>query len=427
MKAKLIAQIFNNSLIYIVANIINAALPLALMPILTRILSPTEYAQIAMFQAVVGVGLGIVGFNTVSATGRQYYEHKLEKEKLSIYIGNATLIMLISVAVCIIFIWLGSRELERATDLSIWGIYGALAICVGTFFIQLQLVQWQVRGLARRYAVLQIVVAAATAGAIVVLVVLYRWGVWGRISAQIGSSVIFGLLCLVYLRAEGMVTIQFDKAYFNDALRFGFPLINHTVGALMLGVADRFILKDQIGLPGLAQYVVAAQIASGLGLVYDAINKAYTPWLFEKLKKNVRSEKRNIVIITYFYFVGTVLFATAAAICGGWLIKIIAGEKYADAATLIGIMVYGQSLFAMYLMVTNYVFYAKRTVSLGLVSLAAGFFNIGLLFLFSHFWGATGAAVAWSVAMGARFLGTWAIAQRSHPMPWFSLGKPSAV
>ncbi|MCV5446120.1 oligosaccharide flippase family protein, partial [Escherichia coli] len=42
-----------NSSIYLAANILNAAIPFILIPILTRYLTIEEYGQIAMFQMLI--------------------------------------------------------------------------------------------------------------------------------------------------------------------------------------------------------------------------------------------------------------------------------------------------------------------------------------------------------------------------------------
>jgi len=69
----------------------------------------------------------------------------------------------------------------------------------------------------------------------------------------------------------------------------------------------------------------------------------------------------------------------------------------------------------MYLMVTNYVFYSKRTGLLSAVTIFSGVLNVGLLLLLVESQGLAGAAIAYSIAMGVRFLLTWWVAQRRVP------------
>ena len=43
----------SGTLIYLVSNVLNAAIPFALLPVLTRVLDPSEYGQVAMFQTLL--------------------------------------------------------------------------------------------------------------------------------------------------------------------------------------------------------------------------------------------------------------------------------------------------------------------------------------------------------------------------------------
>jgi O-antigen/teichoic acid export membrane protein len=102
------------------------------------------------------------------------------------------------------------------------------------------------------------------------------------------------------------------------------------------------------------------------------------------------------------------------------VIVIVAGTQYRAAGDVIGWLVLGQGFGGMYLMVTNYIFFSKKTGLLSVVTLASGLVNVALLFALVGTYGAEGAGMAFSCAMGLRFLLTWAVAHYRHPMPWFS-------
>jgi Na+-driven multidrug efflux pump len=76
-------------------------------------------------------------------------------------------------------------------------------------------------------------------------------------------------------------------------------------------------------------------------------------------------------------------------------------------------------------MVTNYIFYSKRTALLALSTLTSGLIGIGLLFIFIDYLGLKGAAVAYAISMALKFLMTWFVANLRHPMPWFNFERSS--
>lgn len=165
--------------------------------------------------------------------------------------------------------------------------------------------------------------------------------------------------------------------------------------------------------------MVAVQFATALALIFDAINKAYVPWLFERLKRDNSQEKRQIVRFTYGWYVLILLGAALAFLVGPWLVTFVAGEKYAKAGDVIGWLALGQVFGGMYLMVTNYIFFSKRTGLLSLATIFSGLINVALLVALIGQFGLEGAGYAFCIAMGLRFILSWGIAQIRHPMPWF--------
>jgi Na+-driven multidrug efflux pump len=79
----------------------------------------------------------------------------------------------------------------------------------------------------------------------------------------------------------------------------------------------------------------------------------------------------------------------------------------------------------MYLMVTNYVFYAGKTAQLAIVTLISGLFNVGVSYLLIRAHGVIGAAQAFAAAQALLFVLTWFVAQRARPMPWLRAVVPA--
>jgi O-antigen/teichoic acid export membrane protein len=181
------------------------------------------------------------------------------------------------------------------------------------------------------------------------------------------------------------------------------------------------VINAKLGAADVGIYMTAAQLAAGLGLIFDAINSAYVPWLFERLKRNETQEKRQIVRWTYFYFLvlaGVVILAFTLA---PRVLVLVTGDKYAAGAKVISWLILGWVLHGMYLMVTNYVFFSKRTGLLSLSTITAGLLNVGLLLVLVPYQGLRGAAIAFAISSAVKLILTWSAAQRSHPMPWFDL------
>lgn len=407
--------------IYLFSNILNAVIPFILLPILTRYLSPEEYGEVAMFQTLLGALGAFIGMTFVGAANRKYYDANLNKAELAEFIGSCIQLAVISAMIVFSVLFLFRSDFSEWLALPPSYILFAVLVSLSTVILSLRLGQWQVSKQAVKYGALQVSNSLVNMLLSLLLVVALLQGAAGRIDAQIITSIVFLVVALLLLKKDRLFKIfTWRKDFLTEALKFGVPLMPHIAGGFLLNSVDRFVINQEIGLAEAGIYMVAVQLTAAVGIVFDAINKAYVPWLFERLKADVHKEKQKIVKLTYLWFLVIVMGVTLAFFIGPWLVVFIAGEKYARAGEVIGWLALGQGFQGMYLMVTNYIFYSKKTGLLSVASIGSGLLNLILLVIFIRLIGLEGAAIAFAVSMGIRFLLTWLVAQKRHPMPWFS-------
>lgn len=416
------------SAVYLTSNILNAAIPFALLPILTRLLSPEEYGEVAMFQTLIGALTAFIGLSLHGAAGRRFYDGNLAENDLKEFIGSCLQILCVTTLITFSVLFLFSGKFSQWLGLDTRWVLLATLTTAATVVVQIRFVQWQVRKKVKSYGALQVSRSLFDVGLSLLLVVVFVQGSDGRIVAQIIAALSFALLALCLLKRDGLIRFfAWRPDSIREALMFGVPLIPHVGGMFLLTTVDRFVINSELGLAEAGVYMVAVQFGMTLSLLFDAINKAYVPWLFERLKRDNENEKRQIVRYTYVWYCFILLGAGLAFIVGPWLITLVAGEKYARAGDVIGWLVLGQVFNGMYLMITNYIFFSKRTGLLSLTSILSGLVNFLLLVVLVRQLGIEGAAYAFCFAMALRFLLSWFVAQRRHPMPWFALCKKSPL
>ena len=212
----------------------------------------------------------------------------------------------------------------------------------------------------------------------------------------------------------------------REALAFGAPLIPSTVGIFLIGLADRFIINHRLGLAQAGLYMVAVQLGLAMSVATDAFNKAFVPWLYESLKSNSEAAKLKLVRGTWLYFAVALSVASLVALSSYWILYLVAGSKYTGAAGALAGQAFGQAFGGMYLMVTNYIFYAQKTRSLALVTFSAGLLGFGLAWFLVPIMGISGAGVAFATTMALRFVLTWVLAHKVCPMPWLTFSAAAA-
>lgn len=422
MLAKLKRNTFlAGSAVYLFSNVLNAAIPFALLPVLTRYLTPEEYGEVAMFQTLLGALMAFIGLSLHGAAGRKFYDGNLGENDLKEFIGSCLQILAITTMFTVAVLLTFQSQFSQWLGLDQKWVLLAALVTAGNMIAQIRLGQWQVRKKAKYYGVLQVSKSLLNVGLSLALVVVFLQGADGRILGQGAAVAIFAVLALWLLKRDNLLTFSVWRPdYVKEALKFGVPLIPHVGGMFLLSTVDRFVINSELGLSQAGIYMVAVQFGMALALVFDAITKAYVPWLFERLKRNYESEKKRIVKNTYIWYVVILFLALVSFIIGPPVITFIAGESYSAAGEVIGFIVLGQVFNGMYLMVSSYIFFSKKTGLLSAASLFSGVINLILLFVFVPKLGIIGAAYAFCLSMALRFLLSWGAAQKRHPMPWFN-------
>ncbi|EKO3914303.1 oligosaccharide flippase family protein [Vibrio metschnikovii] len=407
-----------NSTIYLASNIINALVPFLLLPILTRYLTPDEYGQIAMFQTLITALAALTGLNAVGAANRKFYENH-DGTTLALFNGTCLHILLISTLTLGVVSFFLSIELGQWLNIPTTWVYFALVISSANFIIQLRLGQWQIRERAVSFGIMQVSQSVLVLLLSLGLIVGLQQGSSGRVDALMATSIVYAVLGLLLLyRDRLLILLPLKKAFFKEALSFGVPLVPHVVGIFLLSSIDRFFINQQLGVAEAGIYMLAVQLSLGMAVVFDAINKALVPWLFRALSDNNPRQLQRVIKFTYCFFVIVAGLGGLSFIVGPWVVTWIAGPEYQRATTVIGWLCLGQAFGGMYLMVTNYIFYAKRTGALSIVTILTGLFNIALLICLIERMGIVGVAMAFSISMFIRFIATWWLASRVSSISW---------
>ncbi|MFR9701351.1 lipopolysaccharide biosynthesis protein [Aeromonas sanarellii] len=410
--------LLRKSTIYLASNILNALVPFLLLPILTRYLTPDEYGQIAMFQTLITGLAALTGLNAVGAANRKFYD-KHDASALALFNGTCLHILLLSSLTLGVVCFFLSAELSQWLNIPTSWVYFALVISSANFIIQFRLGQWQIRERAVSFGVMQVSQSVLVLILSLALIIGFQQGAAGRVDALMATSVVYAVLGLLLLyRDRLLVLLPLKKAFFKEALSFGVPLVPHVVGIFLLSSIDRFFINRQLGVAEAGIYMLGVQLSLGMAVVFDAINKALVPWLFRTLSDNNPHQLQRLVKFTYFFFAIVAGLGGLSFIVGPWVVTWIAGPEYQRAATVIGWLCLGQAFGGMYLMVTNYIFYAKRTGTLSAVTISTGLLNIALLVYLIEHMGIVGVAMAFAISMCIRFFATWWLASRVSAVSW---------
>jgi O-antigen/teichoic acid export membrane protein len=372
-----------------------------------------------MFQALVG-GLGaFVGVGIAAGVARKHYDTGITPEGLRRFNAASLQLLLASAIVSFVILTIFGAALSGVLGLELSWMQYAVIVSASAVIVQVRLAEWQVRNRALAYGAFQVAQSVVNTLSSLLLVVGLAWGANGRIAGQAGSMVLFAGIGLALLWRDGLLAFfTWEPRELIQVATFGLPLMPHVLAAFVLFSVDRIVIKSELGLAEVGIYMVAVQLASGVSLVFDSISRAYMPWLFEHLQRDDPQEKRRVVRTTYKWFAVILAGAGCVFVVGPEAVALLAGERYAKAGNVIGWLILGQAFLGMYVLLSSYLIYGKRTGLLSAVTVFSAALYIGLLLLLVRSYGLHGAAIGFAAAMALRFLLTWRAAHVSHPMPW---------
>ena len=136
----------------------------------------------------------------------------------------------------------------------------------------------------------------------------------------------------------------YDKALWGYALSFNIPLLAHYLSETLLNQTDRIMINAFWGTSEAGIYSVAYSAASLFTIFSSALNTAFVPWTYQKLKAgDYRSiEKVGYAVLGFLAVILSVMIMFAPEV-----IYILAGSQYTGAVYLIPTL--GASVFFGYM------------------------------------------------------------------------------
>ncbi len=416
MKQRIDIKLVKPLSIYIVTNIINAAIPFLLLPFLTIYLTPSDYGIVAMFQVLFSAVLPFVGLNIVGAISRQYFE----KESIDFpqYVTNSLYILVISTILVLIVFFVFGNIISTYTLFPRTWLWVVILYSFGQNLAQVILALWQVQYKALKYGVFRIFRTILDIGLSIFIIIVLKETWEGRIKGQVIAISFFSLIAIIYLYRENWLKSSINFNYIKHALKFGVPLIPHILGSVIITFSDRIFIANMVGLSEMGLYSVGYQVGMIIYILQNSFNLAWVPWFYEKLKLNKESIKLKIVKFTYLYNILILVVVILLIIFTPIFFDVFISKDYSSATAFVSWIALGFAFNGMYKMVVNYIFFIEKTYIIGVITAFTAVLNLCLNYFLIKANGAVGAAQATTISFFIEFVLVWIISAKLFKMPW---------
>lgn len=388
---ELLTQILRNDSLKTISNYFTGeasvkAIGVITIPVLTRILSPSEYGYLSIINSLISIFIIILPLNQQVSLRPRYLK---EEKNFDEYLGT----VLISAIIIGLFfsILLKGFSQKIAVFFNIPVILFQLSILAAFIRIIKEIYFRTLLAFnnSKKYAITNFLFYSGDAIATICFAYfLLNEKYLGKAYAQI----IVGLLFLIYsfYRLNSYTAWKFKAVHLKASLLFSMPLIFHAISHYVLAQFDRIIINQVIGTTETGFYSLAYSVGSLLMITITAVNNSWIPYFFKKIKASQHAEIENGV---GKYYNLVLISGLIIALFGKELISIFAPPEYTEAYLLIPVIVISNVFVYLYMIYANYAFYNGRTYMISVNTLIAGSLNILLNYLLVPKYGYSVAAV----------------------------------
>lgn len=410
----MIRQLFKDSVVYGLASILSQGIPILIVPVYTRFLSPDSYGGLDMLTVFASLINLTVALEISQGLARSYADTGTDHER-SLYASTAFWFSAAAYSLFAIISLVFSGPLSSfLLDGTKWEPVFRIAVMAtalnGIFlFLQNQL-RWILK--PKAYAVCSVAYAVLSTGIGILLVTAYDSGVAGIFYGQIIGALAGGLLAWFPARYLFKAVFSMDKC--KEMLIFSTPLVPSSISVLVAVYVDRIAIKQLMTLADLGVYAVGFRIASVVNLLMVGLYSALTPLIYRHYNKE--STPSDIARIFRFFLYGTLPLMIALSLFSAEIVGFFAAQEYAGAWLVIPPLAFASVTARMYIFAPG-LDIAKKTGKIALINLMAASTNAVLVFLMIPHLGITGAALATLSGSLLMFILYMALSQKLYPVP----------
>jgi len=390
---------------YAAVTIVQKGLPLLLLPIYTRALTPAEYGELGVLIAL-GIGLAyLFSFGQEVSLFRRLFQTGSEPDErqrlletganllLAVPLGAAAILAIPSVLA--VYKWLNVNPLDLALVL----VNSALFVSNTVLPFTVLRAEERLRDFIRLNAILTVMTTVLT----VAFVVWFDWGVTGWFSGAIVATLATWPWTVRILPWPWSLKLHRD--HLRGLLRVGLPLIPHQLSLWGLQLANRVLLVGLVTKAQVAVFTLASTLALPVTLLAGALLYGVFPSYGRAVEDPAQRGALSAIVTVQVTTV--VSLGVAVALIAPPLCILLFPPIYAAAAPVVPLIALGYALGALYAVPLNAVaFLAGRTTFAWIVTAVAAGANVAVLYAAVPRYGLEGAAVAVCVGNALLFIGT---------------------
>ena len=410
--------------VYTLTDVIGKAMSFILLPIVSFFLPPSELGIATNFTVLTSLIILLAGLAIVNSVPYFFYEQNREE--------NASLVsnlLMLCLGLCVVvgglaacFSQLIFEYLQLSLHIQLLGV----VFVIGSLISSINLILLRLENKPKQYAILQVLQIILHALFVILFVIVLRGGGEGKIYDEVLVFSIVGMIHLVMMLKKGYISFRFQMPWIKRLLRFGLPLLPHSISFWLKGGMDKVFITTYCGLQFNGLYSMAISVSSVYTMLMQSFFNAYTPYLQKRLAGldggQCFDEKRSIVKQIYLiYALFGVVGILAVVICWG-IFHYMIDSKYLPAMAYIPLIILANFIYTFYNFTIEFIYKVKKTLVMGIITFTGSLTQMLLSYVLIKEYGVIGAVYSLVIGNTLITIGISVYSNMVYRMPWL-LGK----
>lgn len=406
--------------VYTLTDVIGKAMSFILLPIVSFFLPPSELGIATNFTVLTSLIILLAGLAIVNSVPYFFYEQNREE--------NASLVsnlLMLCLGLCVVvgglaacFSQLIFEYLQLSLHIQLLGV----VFVIGSLISSINLILLRLENKPKQFAILQVLQIILHALFVILFVIVLRGGGEGKIYAEVLVFSIVGMIHLVMMLKKGYISFRFQMPWIKRLLRFGLPLLPHSISFWLKGGMDKVFITTYCGLQFNGLYSMAISVSSVYTMLMQSFFNAYTPYLQKRLAGldggQCFDEKRSIVKQIYLiYALFGVVGILAVVICWG-IFHYMIDSKYLPAMAYIPLIILANFIYTFYNFTIEFIYKVKKTLVMGIITFTGSLIQMLLSYVLIKEYGVMGAVYSLLIGNTLITIGISVYSNMVYRMPW---------
>ncbi|CAN5491563.1 oligosaccharide flippase family protein [soil metagenome] len=398
---------------YTASSILSKLIAVALLPLYTRYLSPSDYgAAEVLITGVIATSI-VLRLGVIEALLRFYYKPGEDPDGV-VSTGFASLLWSTTIGLAVLLPLaepISQLVLDRSDP-------GLVRIAIGGLWVftmfEFLLSMFRLDERAKAFLAFTVANVLVTIPLTVYLVVVREEGAEGLLLGQYLSGGVF-LAGLLFVHRRRLALVP-EFGLLRRMTRFGLPTMPAELSLYSLNFIDRVLLVRLAGLGDAGLYALSVKFAQAVNVLVKGFQLAWPPLAYS-IRDDDEARGAYAVIVTWFVAVSA-FAVTGIWLLARWIVRTLAAPEFFDSYEAIGLVSLGVMLYALYLVLVVVLGRTGRTEFNFPATAIGTIVNIGLNIALIPELGIVGAGISLVGSYAVVLVLMYVFTQRLFPVPY---------